>query len=123
MNDQFSFLKFLKKLILKRRWSYIGGVISVILLDAVDMLPALIIKEITDKVQTNPQEFDVIPYSLALVACYLFIAIMRLSWRFLLMIPSRHIEQELRQSAYDKLLSSNFIKAATDGEGGMTCGR
>lgn len=109
MNDQFSFITFLKTLIKKRRWSYIGGIISVIILDAVDMLPALIIKEITDNVQKNPQEFDVIPYSVALVICYFIISLLRLSWRFFLMIPSRHIEQELRQDAYDKLLNSNFI--------------
>ncbi len=111
MND-FSFIKFLKDVIAKKRWSYIGGVISVIILDAVDMLPALIIKEITDNVQTNPQEFEVLPYSLALVGCYILISLLRLAWRFLIMIPSRYIEQDLRQKAYDKLLSSNFIQTS-----------
>lgn len=112
MRVPFSFYRFLKEVIQKKRWSYIGGVISVIILDAVDMLPALIIKQITDNVQTNPSEFDVLPYSFALVACYLLISLLRLSWRFLIMIPSRHIEQDLRQKAYDKLLTSNFIQAS-----------
>lgn len=112
MNDKFFFLKFLKEVIAKRRWSYIGGIISVILLDAVDMLPALIVKHVTDSVQKNPQEFNVIPYSIAFVGCYILISLLRLAWRFLLMIPSRYIEQELRQTAYDKLLHSNFVKTS-----------
>lgn len=112
MNDQFSFLQFLKSLIARRKWSYAGGIVSVILLDAVDMLPALIVKDITDQVQKDHQNFDVLPYSFALIGCYFLIALLRMGWRFLLMIPSRHIEQELRQEAYDKLLSSNFIKVS-----------
>lgn len=109
MNDQFSFFKFLKKVISRRRWSYVGGVVSVILLDAVDMFPAIIVKTVTDSVQKNPTEFNVVPYSLALLGCYLLISVLRLAWRFLLMIPSRYIEQELRQEAYDKLIKSNFV--------------
>lgn len=112
MNDTFSFSQFLKSLIARRKWSYIGGIISVIILDAVDMLPALIIKEVTDHVQKDYLNFNVIPYSIALVGCYFLISLLRLSWRFLIMIPSRHIEQDLRQEAYDKLLNANFIKAA-----------
>jgi len=112
MNGAFSFFKFLKEVISKRRWSYIGGIISVIFLDAVDMLPALIIKEITDNIQNDPVQFNVVPYSVALVGCYLLISLLRLSWRFLIMIPSRYIEQDLRQEAYNKLLNSNFIQTS-----------
>ncbi len=95
-------------LIKKRPWHYIGGIISVIILDAVDMLPSLIVKEITDKVQQSPEELDIMTYAFALVGCYFLISILRLSWRFLLMIPSRTMEAELRQKAYDKILNADF---------------
>lgn len=104
----YSFSSFIWGLIKKRPWHYIGGIISVIILDAVDMLPSLIVKEITDKVQQSPEELDITTYALALVGCYLLISILRLSWRFLLMIPSRTMEAELRQKAYDKILNADF---------------
>lgn len=109
MADQFSFPRFIWDLIRKRRWHYAGGILSVIVLDAVDMVPALIVKRITDEVQRAPQELDMISYALILVGCYFLIALLRMCWRILLMIPSRSIEAELRQSAYDKLLHSDFI--------------
>lgn len=104
----YSFFRFIWDLIIKRPWHYIGGIISVIILDAVDMLPSLIVKEITDKIQQSPEELDITKYSLALVGCYFLISILRLSWRFLLMIPSRTMEAELRQKAYDKILNADF---------------
>ena len=107
-SEQFSFYRFVKDLVLKRPWHYAGGIISVIILDAVDMLPALIVKEITDRVQKAPQELDIFNYSLALVGCYLLIAILRMAWRYFLMIPARTMEAELRQKAFDKLLESDF---------------
>jgi ATP-binding cassette subfamily B multidrug efflux pump len=104
----YSFSRFIWDLIIKRPWHYIGGIISVIILDAVDMLPSLIVKEITDKIQQSPEELDITKYALALVGCYFLISILRLSWRFLLMIPSRTMEAELRQKAYDKILNADF---------------
>jgi ATP-binding cassette subfamily B multidrug efflux pump len=108
MKDTFSFPRFVWGLILKRPWHYAGGIVSVIVLDAVDMLPSLIVKEITDKVQQSPEELDVTSYALALVGCYLLISLLRLGWRFLIMIPSRTMECELRQKAYDKILGADF---------------
>lgn len=110
--DTFSFFRFVRRLVLKRPWHYAGGILSVILLDAVDMLPALIVKEITDKVQQSPDELPILKYVLTLAGCYLLIALLRLSWRFLLMIPSRTMERELRQEAYEKILQGDFARAS-----------
>lgn len=107
-SQPYSFARFMWGLIKKRPWHYFGGIVSVIILDAVDMLPSLIVKEITDKVQQSPDELDIMTYALALVGCYFLISILRLSWRFLLMIPSRTMEAELRQKAYDKILNADF---------------
>lgn len=107
-----SFFSFIKRLVLRRRWHYVGGIISVILLDAVDMLPALIVKRITDEVQRAPQELPILQYALTLVGCYLLISLLRLSWRFLLMIPSRTMERELRQEAYEKILAGDYARAS-----------
>ncbi len=110
--DSFSFLRFVRRLVLKRPWHYAGGILSVIVLDAVDMLPALIVKEITDKVQQAPEELPILKYVLILAGCYFLIALLRLSWRFLLMIPSRTMERELRQEAYEKILQGDFARAS-----------
>lgn len=72
------------------------------------MLPSLIVKEITDKVQQAPEELDILKYALTLVGCYFLIALLRLCWRFLLMIPSRTMECELRQKAFEKILNADF---------------
>ena len=79
-----------------------------IVLDAVDMVPSILIKEITNKVQDAPQSIDLTYYALALAGCYLLISILRLCWRFLLIVPSRLIERELRENAYNKILHSDF---------------
>ncbi len=106
------FFRFIWRLILRRRWQYLGGIGSVILLDAVDMLPALILRRVTDEAQHNPHTLDVGRYALWLIGCYFTIALLRLGWRFLLMMPSRTMERELRQEAYDKLLHSDFAHAS-----------
>lgn len=112
MATKFSFLRFVWDLITVRPWHYAGGILSVIILDAVDMLPSLIVKSVTDKVQKAPGELDVTSYAFMLVGCYLLISLLRLAWRFLLMIPSRAIEGELRQKAYDKILHADFARAS-----------
>jgi ATP-binding cassette subfamily B protein len=100
------------RLVRRRPWHYAGGITSVILLDAIDMLPALIIRRVTDEAQKNPHAIDVGQYALMLVGCYLAISFLRLAWRFLLMMPSRTMEKELRQEAFDKLLHGDFARAS-----------
>nr|MBA2405203.1 hypothetical protein [Bdellovibrionales bacterium] len=112
MKAKFPFLKFIWRLIRKRPWHYAGGILSVIVLDAVDMIPSLLIKEITNKVQKAPQDVDLTFYALALAGCYFLISLLRLGWRFLLIVPSRNIERELRKSAYLKLVSSDFAEVS-----------
>lgn len=112
MSDKFSFIQFIWKLVLRRPWHYVGGILSVIILDAIDMVPSLLIKEVTDKAQKTPDELNMLHYAGALVGCYLLISLLRLGWRFLLIIPARNIECELRQKSFDKLLSSDFVQAS-----------
>lgn len=112
MTPKFPFLRFILGLVKRRPWHYAGGIASVIVLDAVDMIPSLLIKEITNKVQKSPQDVDLTFYALALVGCYLVISLLRLGWRFLLIVPSRNIERELRQSAYLKILHSDFAEVS-----------
>ena len=83
-----------------------------IVLDAVDMIPSILIKEITNKVQKAPQDINLIYYALALAGCYFLISLLRLCWRFLLIVPSRLIEKELRESAYLKILHSDFAQVS-----------
>ncbi len=112
MEARFPFIHFIWSLIRKRPWHYAGGILSVIVLDAVDMVPSLLIKEVTNQVQKAPQDVDLTYYAVSLAGCYLLISILRMGWRFLLIIPSRNIERELRLSAYMKLLKSDFAEVS-----------
>ncbi len=112
MTRSYPFLRFVWGLLRRRPWHYAGGIVCVIVLDGVDMLPALIVKEVTNRVQANPSSVDVTTWALALGACYLVISILRMGWRFCLMIPSRAIEAELRKDAYEKLLHADFARAS-----------
>ena len=107
-----AFLSFVLRLVRRRPWQYAGGIASVILLDAVDMLPALILRRVTDEAQRDPHSLDVGHYALLLAGCYLVISLLRLAWRFLLMMPSRTMEKELRQEAFDKVLHGDFARAS-----------
>lgn len=107
-----SFPLFILSLMKRRPWHYVGGIVSVIILDAIDMAPALIVKHITNEVQHRPAELDVVKFALLLVAAYFGISILRLTWRFCLMLPSRTLEKELRDEAYQKLLHANYNQVA-----------
>lgn len=107
-----SFPFFILSLMKRRPWHYVGGIVSVIILDAIDMAPALIVKHITNEVQHRPAELDVVKFALLLVASYFGISILRLTWRFCLMLPSRTLEKELRDEAYQKLLHANYNQVA-----------
>ena len=112
MKPKFPFIKFIWGLLRKRPWHYAAGTLSVVILDAVDMVPSLLIKEMTNKVQRAPQDVDLTFYALALAGCYLLISLLRLGWRFLIIIPSRLIEKDLRKSAYQKIVSSDFAEVS-----------
>lgn len=112
MTAHYSFFRFIWNLFNKRPWHYAGGILSVVILDAVDMIPAILIKEMTNKVQKSPLEIDIASYATILVGCYFLISILRMGWRYLLIIPSRTIERELRQSAFEKILNSDFAQAS-----------
>lgn len=102
------FIPFAWQLVKRRPWNYFGGVVSVIALDAIDMLPAIIVRQVTNAAREKPQELEILPYALALIACYILISLLRMAWRFFLMIPSRSIEREVRQESYERLLQADY---------------
>jgi ATP-binding cassette subfamily B multidrug efflux pump len=75
------------------------------------MLPALLIRRITNSVQSHPEEVSIPTYAIAIALCYLTISLLRLGWRFFLIIPSREIEADLRNEAYEKILRSDYAEA------------
>ncbi len=106
------FFKFVWRLVLRRPWHYAGGITVVILLDGVQMLPALIVRHVTTQAQKNPEPSEVLPWVGALLACYFTISLLRVGWRLLLMLPSRQLEREIRQESYEKLLRSDYAEVA-----------
>jgi ATP-binding cassette subfamily B multidrug efflux pump len=110
MSEAFSFITFVLRLAKRRPFHYAGGILCVLILDAVDMLPALLIRRITNTIQSSPDQVHIPIYALEIAGCYLTISLLRLGWRFLLIIPSREIEAELRNEAYKKLLNSDFLE-------------
>jgi ATP-binding cassette subfamily B protein len=96
----------------RRPWHYAIGIVVVIVLDGVQMLPALIVKHVTDQAQQDVQRLEIWPWVSGLLLCYLVIALLRIGWRLLLMLPSRSIVRELRQETYEMLLQSDYAQAS-----------
>lgn len=86
----------------------IGGIICILLLDAIDMLPSLITKNlITDLHQKNLRH-PIFYYGLAVILCYFLIALLRLAWRFFIIFPARQVEVSLRKEIFSKIFLTPF---------------
>lgn len=94
------------------RTRYLMGALSVVLLDAIEMLPPIIVKTISDRIQGKLTLRDIVLYSSGILACYALIACLRFAWRYFIVLSAQDIEVELRNFLYDKILSAKFSKLA-----------
>lgn len=92
------------------RSRYLLGALSVVLLDAIEMAPPIIVKKISDKIQGKISFNEILYYCAGIVLCYAFIALLRFAWRYFIVLSAQDIEVELRNFLYDKILSAKYSK-------------
>lgn len=90
----------------KNKWVYLLGVLSLLAVDALQLIIPEILRRLTDGLQSgllgHQQLFQ---YSLLMVVIGLFIMLFRFFWRILIINASRRLEYEMRNQLFDHLLS------------------
>jgi ATP-binding cassette subfamily B protein len=111
MKNEYTVLMFLNDIIslLKRRpWHFAGGLICCFSLDAIEMIPSLIIKRVLDEIGLNQLSFSITQYCLTIIICYLCMSLLRMGWRFMFIIPSRKLEAELKNEVFQKIMTRQY---------------
>jgi ATP-binding cassette subfamily B multidrug efflux pump len=101
-------LKLILELLKRRRWLYSLGLVIIILLDLVDMIPALMVKEVTKSLSVELVWSELFLKIAILMGSYFMVGILRMGWRLFVMLPARSIERELRQEVYEKIHQGQF---------------
>jgi len=113
MTNPYSFIKKilvrftpLKEFFLLNKWSLLGGLFSLLVVDFLQLLIPLVIKKAVDHL-TTPQPLGAVllRYSLLIVAMAAGIALFRYAWRYLIFGHSRKVEEGLRNMLYEHLQS------------------
>lgn len=92
------------------RSRYLMGALSVVLLDAIEMAPPIIVKKISEKIHGRLEFNDILFYCAGIMGCYVLIAFLRFAWRYFIVLSAQDIEVELRNFLYDKILSAKYSK-------------
>lgn len=96
--------KTLKSFILRFKWFYILGIISLLLVDGLQLFIPEILRSFTDALSRGEITTDLfIRYCMGLLFLALIIAILRYFWRMLIMGTSRNMEYYLRDRMFKHL--------------------
>lgn len=98
--------KVLKQFFIKNKWSYIFGILFLLLVDILQLFIPEILRSITNKLQENSLAIsEVFPYALYILLIGIGIAFFRFLWRMLIMGASRKLEYHLRNKLFSHLLT------------------
>ncbi|KXG77203.1 ABC transporter ATP-binding protein [Thermotalea metallivorans] len=96
--------KTLKDFILRHKWFYIFGIVSLLLVDGLQLFIPEILRNFTDTLSRGEITTDLfIRYCIGLLSLAIIIAILRYFWRMLIMGTSRHMEYYLRDRMFKHL--------------------
>lgn len=96
----------LKDFLLKNKWSYIFGIIWLILVDSVQLIVPQIFRSLTDDFESGAIDSSgVLKYIIFIVLTGVFIALGRFFWRMYIFGNSRSLEYYLRKKIFSKYLS------------------
>jgi ATP-binding cassette, subfamily B, multidrug efflux pump len=100
-----SFLR-LKSFLIKHKWSYIIGIVWLILVDGVQLIVPQIFRNLTDDFDNRViSSAGILKYILYIVLTGIFIAVGRYFWRIYIFGNSRKLEYYLRKKIFSKYLS------------------
>ena len=96
----------LKEFLFKNKWSYIVGIIWLILVDSVQLIVPKILGNLTDDFQTGMiSSAGILRYIIYIILTGIFIAVGRFAWRVYIFGNSRKLEYYLREKIFHKYLS------------------
>ena len=99
----------ISSLILRYRYSFLTGLVSLTLVDMAQLSVPIIIQWIIDELTLESADFSLITkYSLYILSLGLLMAFFRLGWRYFIMGGARKIEYSLRNDFFEHLQKLNF---------------
>ena len=99
----------ISSLILRYRYSFLTGMVSLTLVDMAQLSVPIVIQWIIDELTLQNTDFSLITrYSLYILGLGLFMALFRLGWRYFIMGGARRIEYSLRNDFFEHLQKLNF---------------
>ncbi|SDY25898.1 ATP-binding cassette, subfamily B [Tindallia californiensis] len=101
MSSYLTLIPFIKKY----KWFYLWGVLSLIMVDALQLAIPEILRRITDALQFGTLEKQqLFMYSLTILFIGLLMMLFRFLWRILIINSSRRMEYELRNEMFEQFL-------------------
>ncbi len=99
----------ISSLILRYRYSFLTGLISLTLVDMAQLSVPIVIQWIIDELTLQSTDFSLITkYSLYILGLGLLMAFFRLGWRYFIMGGARKIEYSLRNDFFEHVQKLNF---------------
>jgi ATP-binding cassette subfamily B multidrug efflux pump len=114
-----SSLRYIKDLIYKYRFRYLAGIISLILVDVLQLITPLVLGNITNSLKAGTlTKNQLIEFSILLVLLAIGIALFRFIWRYMVYGVSKIIEAALRARFYEHIqkLSVNYFNTHKTGD-------
>jgi ATP-binding cassette subfamily B multidrug efflux pump len=112
-------LRYIKDIILKYLKRYIFGIISIIIVDAMQISIPKIIGKVTEELENGILNREsLLNYAILLAIIGLLIGLFRFIWRYLIIGASKNIEAHFRERLYKKLqfLSANYYNKSKTGD-------
>ena len=109
----------LKEFISKHKWSYLFGVLWLIIVDSVQLIVPQIYRNLTDDFQNNLLSSQaIIKYALLIIGTGIVISFGRYLWRIYILGTSRTLEYYLRDRIFNHLLtlSPNYFNTHKTGD-------
>ncbi|SFH53996.1 ATP-binding cassette, subfamily B [Tindallia magadiensis] len=101
MSSYLTLIPFIKKY----KWFYLWGILSLIMVDALQLAIPEILRRITDALQLGTLEkHQLLRYSLIILVIGLLMMLFRFLWRILIINSSRRMEYELRNEMFEQFL-------------------
>lgn len=112
-------LKYIKDLIFKYKYRYFAGILSLILVDCLQLILPVVLGKVTNLLKAGSlTKEDIIMYSIILAILAIGIAVFRFFWRYMVYGVSKILEAALRARFYDHLqkLSINYFNTHKTGD-------
>lgn len=109
----------LKEFVVKHKWSYIFGIIWLLIVDFIQLLVPQIFRNLTNDFQNNLLDFQsIIKYALLIIVTGVGISLGRYLWRIYILGTSRNLEYYLRDKIFNHLLklSPNYFNTHKTGD-------